>query len=1269
MGYDCNWLSANAVIYGNAEMLINVNKKIKLSKMYARLLLILLGGGALMQAVAAPVMPPAASISRTVAYAYHQDTGFLSTTTIEPDNPQLRLDAVIKYDAWGNRNVTSISSTATGDRAIAIRENRIAFDGRGQFMSVASNALSQASSFTFDPLFGSQRTITDVNGLITEIKYDSFGRKILAIGADGNRIKWDYQFCSGINGGNGTCPTDAKYVVQETPLAADGVTMIGAWNKTYFDELDRAIGEEVAGFDGSIITVSREYDQNGRISRVSRPYYKGKPIHWNVIAYDAIGRVSTIVGADGVGTTYTYNGMSSTVKNALGQVKTSINNIQGKISKSIDNNGSELSYYHNASGDLWKTVDAKGNVIAIAYDTLGRKVQMDDPDLGTVTYINNVLGEVVSQTNAKGKVSKFSYDKLGRLIARSQIDLISTWLYDSCEKGVGKLCKVSADNTYSETFSYDKFGRDSVNVVNIDGPFTTSVTYDTNGRLSKKTFPAGLNLSYTYTQTGYLKEVRDYDSNALYWTAQEMGADESMLKQAYGNGIITTKEFHDGNGFIRKIYAGTGNGVQNIAYDFDAIGNLRSRIDYVQGLTESFLYDKLNRVQTSTVNSGAAGLVTQTYSYDDIGNIESLSGIGKYKYDTSPKVLPHAVGTIQLGNGGIRRFEYDENGNLSKDFTKNAAGINIPSAERAIYYTSFDMPSRISMAGKNFDFVYDSSHTRIKEIGPDSTTFYVHPNNFGDLNYEKEIRRDGSMEHRQFISIGGEIIAVVKQKSGIKSIEYFHRDQLGSTVAISNEAGVVVERLAYEPFGKRQYANGVKDTTDSIKGVNSDRGFTNHQHLDEVGLIHMNGRVYDPVIARFLSADPTVSDPENMQSFNRYAYAYGNPLAFVDPSGYTNEKTMPEIIIDSNGQWRNNFDWRYDPFSYDYFNGRNWSYQGGAAMTPNGQVVNMHGKKIEPANTGGKSFWQSIGDGIKDAYSFVSGSREQDEYNSCFPHGCSPQQMREIDRRDDLRTKTNRVLAVLPGVATEALSVRGTQAVASLIPCRCFVAGTLVHTSTGLKKIELIKVGDLVAARDEDTGMTSWKPVVSLIRNGEKNVLRVQYVDVGGKSEVLGVTPEHPFMLEGKRWVSAGELKPGDKIMSLGGALLTVKRISKYSVRHHTYNFEVADFHTYFVGKKGAWVHNAPCNLQPGWIAKDLYSKLTSMVDSGKMSVSTLNKFENALKSFASGQGGQGIKPLVGNGPYGYELKILGKQDGGYRLYGNMQSNGQVVFDQLRTSH
>ena len=64
------------------------------------------------------------------------------------------------------------------------------------------------------------------------------------------------------------------------------------------------------------------------------------------------------------------------------------------------------------------------------------------------------------------------------------------------------------------------------------------------------------------------------------------------------------------------------------------------------------------------------------------------------------------------------------------------------------------------------------------------------------------------------------------------------------------------------------------------------RGFTGHEHLDNVGLIHMNGRVYDPVLGRMLSADPFVQFPADTQSFNRYAYVHNNPLSFTDPSGF-----------------------------------------------------------------------------------------------------------------------------------------------------------------------------------------------------------------------------------------------------------------------------------------------------------------------------------------------------------------------------------------------
>jgi RHS repeat-associated protein len=64
------------------------------------------------------------------------------------------------------------------------------------------------------------------------------------------------------------------------------------------------------------------------------------------------------------------------------------------------------------------------------------------------------------------------------------------------------------------------------------------------------------------------------------------------------------------------------------------------------------------------------------------------------------------------------------------------------------------------------------------------------------------------------------------------------------------------------------------------------RGYTDHEHLDEVEIIHMNGRVYDYNVGRFLSVDPVIVDPTNTQAINPYSYVMNNPLAYTDPSGY-----------------------------------------------------------------------------------------------------------------------------------------------------------------------------------------------------------------------------------------------------------------------------------------------------------------------------------------------------------------------------------------------
>jgi len=134
--------------------------------------------------------------------------------------------------------------------------------------------------------------------------------------------------------------------------------------------------------------------------------------------------------------------------------------------------------------------------------------------------------------------------------------------------------------------------------------------------------------------------------------------------------------------------------------------------------------------------------------------------------------------------------------------------------------------------------------------------------------------------------VAGQLIGVrFNHIGGSVQTRYFHRDNLGSVVAITDESHTVVQRIAYDVWGKVRLPSGAPDNGNTLNPLTT-RGFTGQERLGDVGLVHMNGRVYDPITAKFTSADPFVQDPTNPQSWNRYAYVQNNPLAFTDPSGY-----------------------------------------------------------------------------------------------------------------------------------------------------------------------------------------------------------------------------------------------------------------------------------------------------------------------------------------------------------------------------------------------
>ncbi len=123
-----------------------------------------------------------------------------------------------------------------------------------------------------------------------------------------------------------------------------------------------------------------------------------------------------------------------------------------------------------------------------------------------------------------------------------------------------------------------------------------------------------------------------------------------------------------------------------------------------------------------------------------------------------------------------------------------------------------------------------------------------------------------------------------------------HQDNLGNIIAMSDSNGVITNRRSYTPFGEirnilyteiKDQANSMSTHQLMLKSLDSvNRGFTGHEHINGTDLIHMNGRVYDPTIGRFLSADPHIQAPNDTQSYNRYSYVKNNPINYTDPSGY-----------------------------------------------------------------------------------------------------------------------------------------------------------------------------------------------------------------------------------------------------------------------------------------------------------------------------------------------------------------------------------------------
>ena len=651
-------------------------------------------------------------------------------------------------------------------------------------------------------------------------------------------------------------------------------------------------GEVVSTQDAAGFVTQFGYNAAGNLTSVSRN--AGAGTITNTFAYDVLGRKTQQVDPDTGTTTFRYN--------ALGEVTVQTDNAGYRTEREID-----------ARGRAWRTSAKAPNGTIESQSTLTFDIAM------------NGLGVLASEV-VTGQYAAWSGQ------AGTALD-------------------------YQRALTYDAMGRPTGTATTVDGLlFSTAIAYDTLGRPWKARDASSLWVKTQYGNRGAVATCASTEVDADPTCPTSINTYQRTLatdawghvvreRRADRSAMEVRRQHHALTGRLTEICAGTtACELMKEAYVWDAAGNLASHQKEGRYL-EGFTYDSLNRVtegRLAMANGVTVNQVMLANAYDALGNVCSKNGVG-YAYPgadgcvgavpmplsmeipsldagtlpayqpptdpgetipdpvsvvppsdgdgqttetpTSLSVLaavssvassPHAVN--QLGTGTTAAFYYyDDRGNQT---LRDAPGT---SNDRTIRYSADSKALEIRMGGgQTTRFWYGPDGQRYKRTDGTTTTYYV-----GGVEV---VVQNGVQTTRRYVA-GVALQTVVN--GVVQASRFLFHDHLGSVVRIVNANVSIAESLDYTAFGDRR-AYGNPSGAGAASAL-TPRGFTGHEYVDGMQVIHMTGRIYDPQLGRFLQPDPVIQEPTNAQSWNAYTYVFNNPLAYTDPTGMMSERAWNNV--------------------------------------------------------------------------------------------------------------------------------------------------------------------------------------------------------------------------------------------------------------------------------------------------------------------------------------------------------------------------------------